>query len=173
MLNLHSNFSCNVYRLKYKTVFLYICHFILVDGEGKQGPRAENTPRARRSVNPALVELDKKDISISHLLPKSTSENQRNRIANNSAEVVIKFTCREIKDKFYQGWLQLKDKSTGDLGLSRISENKLFITESLSQRNKQLLKDLLFKFKHGLHFHFIRTYNVFKKKFGKFLIYHQ
>ena len=122
------------------------------------------------------VELDKKDISISQRLPKSRSENERNkRPANNSAKVVVEFTWREIKDKFYRGCLQLKDKSTRDLGLSRISENKLYITESLSQRNKQLFKDCL-KFKHDQHFRYIWTYNgkiIFKKECGKSLTYHQ
>ena len=40
--------------MKYKTVFLCVRYFILVDGEGRQGPCAENMPRTPRSVNPAL-----------------------------------------------------------------------------------------------------------------------
>ena len=83
--------------------------------------------------------------NITHRLPVSRNENQRvtRSSANTFAKVIVKFTRRSTKEKFYHGRLRLKDKSTRDLGLSRIAENKLFISESLSPRNKQLFKDCL------------------------------
>ncbi|CAB4003606.1 Hypothetical predicted protein [Paramuricea clavata] len=76
------------------------------------------------------VELDERDISISHRLPKSRSENQQeNRsAANTSAKIIVKFT------------------------------RKLYISESLSPRNKQLFKNCL-KFKRDQFFRCIWTYN--------------
>ena len=64
------------------------------------------------------VELDERDVSISHRLPKSRSENQQeNRsAANTSAKIIVKFIRRDTKAKFYQGCLPLKDKTTRDLG---------------------------------------------------------
>jgi hypothetical protein len=106
------------------------------------------------------VELHEDDISITHRLPVSRNENQRvtRSSANTFPKVIVKFTRRSTKEKFYHGRLRLKDKLTRDLGLSRISENKLFISESLSPRNKQLFKDCL-KFKRENYFRYIWSYN--------------
>jgi uncharacterized protein YoxC len=106
------------------------------------------------------VELDERDISISHRLPKSRSENQQvNRsAANASAKIIVKFTRRDTKAKFYQGRLRLKDKTTRDLGFLRSPEHKLYISESLSPRKNQLFKKCL-KFKRDKFFRYIWTYN--------------
>ena len=106
------------------------------------------------------VELHEDDISITHRLPVSRNENQRvtRSSANTFAKVIVKFTRRSTKEKFYHARLRLKDKSTRDLGLSRISENKLFISESVSSRNKQLFKDCL-KFKRENYFCNIWSHN--------------
>ena len=56
-------------------------------------------------------------------------------------------------DKFYKGRKQLRNKSTADLGLSRSSVNKIFVSESLSPRNRATFKESLeFKIKYGFKF---------------------
>ena len=82
-------------------------------------------------------------------------------IFNNILGVIVwrsRVLRRSTKEKFYHARLRLKDKSTRDLGLSRISENKLFISESVSSRNKQLFKDCL-KFKRENYFCNIWSHN--------------
>ena len=51
------------------------------------------------------VELHEDDISITHRLPVSRNENQRvtRSSANTIAKVIVKFTRRSTKEKFYHG----------------------------------------------------------------------
>ncbi len=58
------------------------------------------------------VELHEDDISTTHRLPIWRNENQRvtQSSASTFAKVIVKFTRRSTKEKFYHGRLQLKVK---------------------------------------------------------------
>ena len=110
------------------------------------------------------LEITKNDISVSHRLPKpsysaavregpQSSSNTSSRASN----VIVKFVRRETRDHFYKGRKFLRDKSTRDLDLARYSENKIYISENLSQANKDLFKESL-KVKKDLKYKFIWTF---------------
>jgi hypothetical protein len=116
------------------------------------------------------VELKESDISVSHRLP-STNNSYSSRVregvhghasgkssdpALRFPKVIVKFVRRETKDLFSGGRKYLKGKSTKDLGLSRISENSIYVSESLSPRNKEIFNDCL-KFRRDNHFKHIWT----------------
>ena len=113
------------------------------------------------------VQIDEKDISISHPLPHKAAQNgtYSSRLrpregtaatvvsANRFPRIIVNFVRRTVKEQFYQG---RKHKSTNDTGLSRLSVNNIFISESLSPRNKSLFKDCL-KFKRDYSYRYIWT----------------
>ena len=49
---------------------------------------------------------------------------------------------REIRKPYYAK-KHLKDKTTSDIGFGRISDNKIYIAESLTSKNKELFKKCL------------------------------
>ena len=61
---------------------------------------------------------------------------------------------RDVKDNFYLARKQLKDLKTRDLGYSE--KNKIYLAESLTERNRILFKDCL-KVKKDMEFKFIWT----------------
>lgn len=110
------------------------------------------------------LDIDKHDISISHRLPKSSysaavregpraSSNASSRAPN----IIVKFVRREMRDRFYKGRKLLRDKSTRDLDLARYSENKIYISENLTQANKDIFKESL-QVKKDLKYKFIWTF---------------
>ena len=93
------------------------------------------------------LNLEEKDISISHRLPSNAQQNQSyssrlrpregsalNKVnpANQFPKVIVKFARRGTEDQFYHGRKHLKNKSTKDIGLSRFSDNRIFTSESNS-----------------------------------------
>ena len=75
--------------------------------------------------------------------------------ANQFAKVIVKFVRRETKEQFYHGLKHLKkNKSTKDIGLSQFSDNGIFVSESLTSKNKLLFKDCL-KFKKENNYKYI------------------
>ena len=70
---------------------------------------------------------------------------------------------RDVKDNFYRARKQLKDLTTQDLGYPE--KNKIYLAESLTERNRMLLKDCL-KAKKDKEFKFIWTLNgkIFMRK---------
>ena len=62
---------------------------------------------------------------------------------------ICSFVLNSDCDLFYGGRKYLKGKSTKDLGLSRISENSIYVSESLSPRNKEIFNDCL-KFRRDI-----------------------
>ena len=106
------------------------------------------------------LDLDERDISVSHRLPqRRTSDGATSCEVDHALrlpKVIVKFVRRETKELFYQGRKCLKNKTTRDIGLSRISDNKIYVSESLSQRNRELFKDCL-KFKRDYYFNYIWT----------------
>ena len=115
------------------------------------------------------LDLDERDISVSHRLSqRRTSDGATSREVDHALrfpKVIVKFVRRETKELFYQGRKCLKNKNTRDIGLSRISDNKIYVSESLSPRNRELFKDSL-KFKRDYHFNYIwtQTGRIFLRK---------
>ncbi|CAB4040865.1 Hypothetical predicted protein, partial [Paramuricea clavata] len=66
--------------------------------------------------------VDVKDEDISHRLPTSYSTRQ-----NQDPMIIVKFTGRNIRDRFYQSRKGLRGKATRNFGLSKVAENPIFI----------------------------------------------
>ena len=87
------------------------------------------------------LHLAKNDISVSHRLPKRSysaalreGPHQASSTSSSRApNIIVKFVRRETRDHFYKGRNLLRDKSTRDLDLARYSENKIYISENLTQ----------------------------------------
>ena len=130
----------------------------------------ENTNALTIKIGALLgLQIDEKDISISHRLPhKVQNETYSSRLrpregasvtlnsSNRFPKIIVKFARRSVKDQFYQGRKYLKDKSTKDLGFSLSLDGHIFISESLTSKNKELFKDCL-KFKKDNSFRYIWT----------------
>lgn len=82
------------------------------------------------------LHLAKNDISVSHRLPKRSYS-------------------AALREGPHQA-SSTRDKSTRDLDLARYSENKIYISENLTQANKDLFKECL-KIKKDLKYKFIWT----------------
>lgn len=118
------------------------------------------------------LSLSETDISVSHRLPQSTGkESYSSRLrprdgaassslnaANQFPKVIVKFTRREVKEAFYNGRKHLRDKTTQDIGMGRSSNNRIYISESLSPRNKELFAKSP-KFKKENMFKYIWTHS--------------
>ena len=109
----------------------------------------------------ALMDIDVKpdDISISHWLPtlKLAARFQPKPWQNTpTPSIIVKFTRRDVRDRFYSARKHLREKTVADLGITR-SENKIFVSESLSSSNKELFKSSL-TFKRDFKFKYIWTH---------------
>ena len=114
------------------------------------------------------LNLNVKEISVSHRLPtRGKSYSSRLRLATRSSgrnvdpalqypRIIVKFVRRETKDLFYRSRKMLVGKTTKDLGLSRISDNKIYVSESITAKNKELFKECL-KFRRKNDFKYIWT----------------
>lgn len=109
------------------------------------------------------LELEKEDISICHRLPakkKSTSQPR---------SIIVKFTRRQVREDFYRAKGQLKFKNTGDLGLTHVNHNKIFINESLSPSNQELFyKARKFKRDFGFKHVWTNTGKIYLRKDSDF-----
>ena len=83
------------------------------------------------------VDLNEKDISVSHRLKTSDSYRGKKALA---PPIIVKFTRRKINEEFYRAKKKLGENHTKakDLGFGFHSDNKLFIVESLTSKNKDL-----------------------------------
>lgn len=82
------------------------------------------------------VDIEDRDISISHRLRNSESYKGK---GNKCPPIIVKFVRRITKDKFYKARRKLNDLSTKDLGYP--IAQRIFIAESLTQKNKELFKE--------------------------------
>lgn len=99
------------------------------------------------------VSLEDSDISVSHRL----RENKPSRSERSSdPAIIVKFVRRNKRDEFYRARKHLRGKSTKDLGLSRRVESSLYISESLTKRNKDLFYECL-RARKELKYNFIWT----------------
>jgi hypothetical protein len=116
----------------------------------------ENTDALTVKIGSLMgIQIHESDISISHRLPqKVQNESYSSRLrsregttsgnrANRFPKIIVKFARRSVKDQFYQGRRNLKDKTTKDLGFSLTLVNNIFISESLTSKNKELFKECL------------------------------
>ena len=74
--------------------------------------------------------MEGNDISVSHRIPS----------ARDSVEpaIIVKFVRREVRENFYRARKRLKSVSTADLEFSEAK--KIYIHESLTQKNKERFK---------------------------------
>jgi hypothetical protein len=98
------------------------------------------------------VEVVQEDLSVSHRLPI----NKIYKGNRSTPAIIVKFIRRDVKEAFFRSRNKLKNKSTRDLGY-RVS-SPIYINESLTEKNKELLKYCL-KTKKELNYKFIWTSN--------------
>lgn len=117
----------------------------------------EDTDNLVKQVGQLIdVEVEEDDISISHRLFAPRSQGgSRNRAIQDPA-IIVKFVRRNLRDEFYSARSQLRSKTTRDLGMMRINERKIFITESLTQQNRKIFNRCL-QAKRELKFQFLWT----------------
>lgn len=103
------------------------------------------------------LKLDAEDISVSHRLPMRSepyTSSSRTKVTTRSVDrnidpalhhpkIIVKFVRRETKEPFFKSCKKLNGITTKDLGLARISDNKIYISESLTPKNKELFKACL------------------------------
>ena len=130
----------------------------------------ENTDELVIKVGSLMgVEINKEDISVSHRIPKpsfsSVAAGNWNNVEASTPKIIVKFTCRATRERFYVARKNLKDKTTGNLDLLLPSENKIYISENLTATNRELFKDCL-KVKKDLNYRFIWTHHgrIFLRK---------
>lgn len=88
------------------------------------------------------VDIVANDISVSHRLP---TKNHRY-----PPPIIAKFVRRNVRDELYHARKKWKDFSTTDLNMgAQATGNKIFISESLTSKNKELFNDAL-KLKKGI-----------------------
>ena len=98
------------------------------------------------------VEIKEDDISIPHRLPTSSKYKGKKSVP----PIIAKFVRRNVKERYFKGRKQLKDRTTCDLGIS--PERRIFINESLTERNKGLFNESV-KTKKDLNISYIWTSN--------------
>lgn len=107
------------------------------------------------------IQIDKNDISVSHRLSKPRTYSSITRQGYHGTamnpKIIVKFVRRDVRDKYYTARKNLRGKTTRDLGLSRHSDNKIYISESLSPKNKELFKQCLV-LKRNKNYRFIWTH---------------
>jgi seryl-tRNA synthetase len=100
------------------------------------------------------INLDDRDISISHRLPASPGH---------IPAIIVKLTHRNVRNKIFNLKHNLRFKNARDLGFQQ--DSKLYINESLAQKCRELLKTVK-SFKRENHFKFVwsRMGKVFLRK---------
>ena len=100
------------------------------------------------------INLDDRDISISHRLPVSPG-----RIP----AIIVKLTRRDVRNKIFNLKHNLRFKNARDLGFQQ--DSKLYINESLTQKCRELLKTVKsFKRENQFKFVWSRMGKVFLRK---------
>ena len=120
----------------------------------------EDTNKIVQSIgNQIGVEVADTDISISHRLPSEHGRNQLHGDHNSTIRdpaIIVKFTRRDIRDKFYKARKNLRDKTTRDIGMLRTTERRIYIGENLTRHNRKLFNRCL-QAKRELKYKFIWT----------------
>lgn len=103
------------------------------------------------------VDIDADDISISHRLADKVITRSDGVQMKRDPAIIVKFTHRTTRDDFYRARKKLHKRSTKDLGFTRQRENPIFISESLTARNRMIFNRCL-EFKKKNYFKFIWTH---------------
>lgn len=120
----------------------------------------ENTSEIVVNVAKLLnVDLKPDDISVSHRLGTRKSDSGKQQTPG----IIVKLTRRELREKLYSARKHLRDKTTNDIGYTRIAPQKLFINESLTSSNQKLFSSCL-KAKREYGYKFLWT------NYGKILM---
>ena len=98
------------------------------------------------------VPMQKSDISISHQIPSRKQFNDEGNPI--PPAIIVIFVKRQTRENLYRARKNLKSISTADLGYS--VANKIYINESLTEKNKELLK-LCLKCKQDHSYKFLWT----------------
>lgn len=96
------------------------------------------------------IDISEEEISVSHRLPSKPDR----RSADRPKVIVARFVRRDIRDQIYKARSQLRNKTTKDIGYR--DSYKIYISESLTQKNKELFKSCL-QVKKSQKFKFIWT----------------
>ena len=102
------------------------------------------------------VDINDTNISISHWISLANN-GESGSIPIRHSVIVVKFTNRRIRDRFYKARPKLKCYNIIDIGLGRHGESNIFIQESLKGAKRKLLKNCL-QFHKDQNFKFILTY---------------
>ena len=94
------------------------------------------------------IEITEDDLSVSHRVPP----NKRN--PDRPPAIIAKFVRRDKKEELYRARKLLRNKSTQDLDY--LAANKIYISESLTQKNRELFQKCL-QMKKAHKFKFIWT----------------
>ena len=81
------------------------------------------------------VQINEEDISVSHRLPQNKHNVDKPPI------IIAKFVRRDTKENLYRARSKLRHITTQDLGFQ--GDNKIYIQESLTQKNKELFRKAL------------------------------
>ena len=98
-------------------------------------------------ANKIGVKITSQDISTSHRLPRRVA-------SKDEPAMIVKFVRRDTRDQLYKARKRLRDITTKDLGYR--GSNRVFINESLTRVNKNLLSKCL-KVKRDFNFKYVWT----------------
>ena len=99
------------------------------------------------------IDIEEEDISISHRLPQSKKYKGK-KIG--PPAIIARFVKRDKKNKYYGARAKLQSSSIANMGYTE--DNKIFISESLTESNRELFKQCL-KAKKDLNYDFVWTRN--------------
>ncbi|XP_028414768.1 uncharacterized protein LOC114537858 [Dendronephthya gigantea] len=95
----------------------------------------ENTNEIVKRIGQEVgVHVSDQDISISHRLRASDGRDPA---------IIVKFNRRDVRDKLYRERKVLRDKSIKDIGITRFTDRKIYIVESLTNQNRKLFNKCL------------------------------
>ena len=99
------------------------------------------------------IDIEDEDISISHRLPQNKKYKGK-KIG--PPAIIVRFVRRDKKDEYYGARVKPQSSSTANMGYTE--DNKMFISESLTESNREIFKQCL-KVKKDLNYDFVRTRN--------------
>ena len=116
---------------------------------------------SEQNTNAIIIEVAKligvdildNDISVSHRLPQAKSYKRKNV---GPSSIIVKFTRRSVKERLYGARKNLRNKTSSDL--EYLEENKIYLADSLTEKNRELFKESLAA-KKNLESKFIWTNN--------------